>query len=352
MTAPTLAQIDVIAPNFKKRHSGVTSTVIRLVPLQARRIAITSCAPDLPVSVPNVPWRQLLTMSRRGPSGPRVWHARRNVEMVAGLALKYLLGKRLKLLFTSAAQRRHTGFTRWLIRQMDAVIATSQKSANYLERPATVIHHGVDTTLFRPASDQGTLRQKLDLPQDGLLVGCFGRIRPQKGNDLFIKAMIAVCRAVPDAHALMMGRATTDHMSFLQDLRDQVAREGLSDRILFRDEVPIEDVPAHFQALDLYVAPQRWEGFGLTPIEAMACGAPVVATRAGAFEEMILPGETGTLVEIEDLDQITTDIQSILTNRERLSLMSVAARKRVHDAFDIETEAARIIDIYRSLLST
>ncbi|MCV6584911.1 MAG: glycosyltransferase family 4 protein [Marinibacterium sp.] len=352
MTPPDLSQIDVIAPNFKRRHSGVTTTVIRLVPIQAHDIAITACAPDLPPEVPNLPWPRLLTMSRRGPSGARVWHARRNVEMVAGLALKHLLRKRLKLLFTSAAQRRHTGFTRWLIRQMDAVIATSQKSADYLERPATVIHHGINCDLFQPVADRAALRAALDLPTDGLLVGCFGRIRPQKGNDLFVRAMIATCREHPDARALMMGRATPEHAEFLQGLKDEVAAAGLSDRILFRDEVPIADVPAHFQALDLYVAPQRWEGFGLTPIEAMACGAPVVASRAGAFEEMILPGDTGTLTEIEDLDQITADIQMLLSDPDALALRSGKARERVLDAFDIRTEAARIIAVYRDLLKT
>ena len=74
----------------------MTSTVLRLLPIQAQQIAITSAAPDLPEDVPNVDPYRVITMSRSGPSGARVWHARRNVEMVAGLALKYLLGKRLK----------------------------------------------------------------------------------------------------------------------------------------------------------------------------------------------------------------------------------------------------------------
>ena len=64
-----LRQFDVIAPNFKKRYSGVTSTVIRLVPLQARDIAICAAAPDLPAEVPQVKPGALWTMSRSGPSG-------------------------------------------------------------------------------------------------------------------------------------------------------------------------------------------------------------------------------------------------------------------------------------------
>ncbi|GIT87064.1 glycosyltransferase family 4 protein [Roseobacter sp. OBYS 0001] len=347
---PPLKEIEVIAPNFKRRHSGVTSTVIRLVPLQARDIAIVASGPDLPDEVPNLPPLGLLRLPRSGPSGARVWHARRNVEMVAGLALKYLAGKRLKLLFTSAAQRRHTGFTRWLIRQMDAVIATSAKSAGYLEREATVIHHGIDCALFSPVEDRESLRASLDLPPEGPLVGCFGRIRHQKGNDLFVKAMISVFSEVPHGKALMMGRATDEHKTYLQDLKDEVAAAGLSDRILFRDEVPIDQLSLHFQALDLYIAPQRWEGFGLTPLEAMACGAPVVATRVGAFEELIKDGVTGNLVDVDDVSAITTNLRRLLIDDEMRADFAKAARENAVTNFSIEKEAASILRIYHHLL--
>ena len=345
-----LAQTDVIAPNFKKRHSGVTSTVLRLVPLQARDVAIKSAGPNLPGDVPQVPMRALLTMSRHGPSGHRVWHARRNVEMVAGLALKHILRKRLKLLFTSAAQRHHTGFTRWLIRQQDAVIATSAKSASYLERSATVVHHGIDTDTFSPAAHKPMLRDSLDLPH-GRLVGCFGRIRPQKGNDLFVSAMCRVLPRFPDTHALVMGRATAEHQGFLEGLKAQVAMANLSDRIHFRDEVPIDTLADHFRALDLYVAPQRWEGFGLTPLEAMACGAPVVATRVGAFEELIEDGVTGTLIDIEDIEAMASAVQTLLAHPKQHDAWSAAARDRVKKHFQLQHEADAISQIYRNLLA-
>ena len=344
-----LSRIDVIAPNFKRRHSGVTSTVIRLVPLQAKHIAITSCAPDLPREVPNVPWIRLLGMSRSGPSGARVWHARRNVEMVAGLALKHLGFKRLKLLFTSAAQRRHTGFTRWLIRQQDAVIATSAKSAAFLERDATVIRHGVDCDTFAPTPDKAALRDALDLPH-GPLIGCFGRIRPQKGNDLFVEAMCRVLPAFPDAHALMMGRATAEHQAFLDNLKAQATEAGLGGRVHFRDEVPIDALADHFRALDLYVAPQRWEGFGLTPLEAMACGAPVVATRVGAFEELVVDGTTGRLIDIEDVEGMAAAVAALLQNPATRAVWGRAARQHVRDNFRLQQEADAITEVYRQLL--
>ena len=137
----------IVAPNLKRRLSGVTATVVRLIPVQARMIDISATGPGLPADVPHIPLMRAATLPR---DRWRVWHARRNTEMALGLILRRLLRRRYRLLFTSAAQRRHTGFTRWLIRQQDALIATSPQAASYLERPATVILHGVDTDVFHP----------------------------------------------------------------------------------------------------------------------------------------------------------------------------------------------------------
>ncbi|WP_299687272.1 glycosyltransferase family 4 protein [uncultured Tateyamaria sp.] len=345
---PDLSAMDVIAPNFKRRLSGVTSTVVRLVPLQAQHIAITACAPVMPDHVPNVHWSKLLTMSRHGPSGPRVWHARRNVEMIAGLALR-AIGKDLRLLFTSASQRQHTGLSKALIRRMDAVIATSAKTAAYLDRPATVIHHGIDTEVFCPTADRVALRRTLGLPE-GPLLGCFGRIRTSKGTDLFVDAMIETLPNHPTANAIVMGRAVQKDMGFLDGLKARVASAGLDDRILFLPEVPVWETPKYYQALDLYVAPQRWEGFGLTPLEAMACGAPVVATRVGAFEELIADGDTGTLVDIGSVPQIVAAINALLTAPDTLAQWSDAARDRAVTGFQLQHEADAITALYRQLL--
>lgn len=347
---PASDAIEVIAPNFKRRHSGVTSTVIRLVPVQAELIGIVASGPDLPPEVPNLPPTRLPWLKERPSGAPRVWHARRNVEMVGGLALKYIARKKLKLVFTTAAQRHHTGFTRWLIRQMDAVIATSTKSAGFLEREATVINHGVDCVEFTPVEDRAALRQSLALPVEGPLVGCFGRIRHQKGNDLFVECMLRVFEQTPQGTALVMGRVTEENRAYLKDLKDKVAAHDMSDRILFRDEVPFEQLTAHFQALDLYVAPQRWEGFGLTPLEAMACGVPVVATRTGAFEDLVLSGKTGFLVDIEDIEAMTRHTLELVTDEKTRADFAKKSRARAIEHFTIEREAASIIEIYRSLL--
>lgn len=337
-------QIDVIAPNLKRRLSGVTATIVRLVPVQARMIGIVTTGPGLPASLPHVGLWRLRFLPRR----LRVWHARRNTEMLLGLGLR-ATGMPLKLLFTSASQRRHTGYTKWLISQMDDVVSTSAKTAGYLERPSHVIHHGIDTEGFSPPADRAALRARLGLPE-GVLVGCYGRIRAQKGTDAFVEAMIALLPARPGVTALVMGRATEGQGEFLAGLKAKVAAAGLAERILFPPEVSVDAMADWYRVLDLYVAPQRWEGFGLTPLEAMACAVPVVATRVGAFEEIVTP-ETGALVAPGDIPALAAACAPFLDDAGQRAAAAAAARARVEAQFRIEDEAAALVRIYRALLA-
>ncbi len=340
-------RIEVVAPNLKRRLSGVTATIVRLVPLMAREMGVVATGPGLPPEVPHIPLVRAATLGR---GRWRVWHARRNTEMLLGLALRHLLGRRYRLLFTSASQRRHTRYTRWLISRMDHVIATSRKSASYLERPATVILHGIDTQGFSPPAERDALREALGLPVRVPLVGCFGRIRHQKGTDVFVEAMIEVMRSRAEVHAVVMGRATERHLSYERDLRARVAREGMERRILFLPEAPVAGMARWYQALDLFVAPQRWEGFGLTPLEAMACGVPVVATRVGAFEELVRAGETGLLVPPGDAGEMARAVAGLLDDPATLARMGTAARAHMLARFRLEREAEEIMGVYRKLL--
>jgi mannosyltransferase len=280
----------------------------------------------------------------------RVWHARRNTEMALGLILRGLFRRRLALLFTSASQRRHTGYTRWLIGRMDGLVATSGRSARYLERPSAVILHGIDTTGFSPPADRDSLRARLGLPADHVIIGCFGRIRAQKGTDAFVDAAVELLGDRPGVTALVMGRATEGHEGFLAGLKDRAAAAGLGARIRFLPEVPVHEVADWYRALDLYVAPQRWEGFGLTPIEAMACGVPVVATRVGAFEEIVTE-TTGSLVPPGDIPALAGAIAPYLDDAEKRRHAGEAALDHVRARFRIEDEAAALVAVYRRLLT-
>jgi mannosyltransferase len=336
--------IKVIAPNFKKRLSGVTATIVRLVPVQAKTIEIVTTGPGLPRDMPHVPLSKVPFLPRT----PRVWHARRNVEMLAGLMLKVICRQPLKLLFTSASQRRHSKYTKWLIHKMDAVVATSAKTAAFLDRPSDVILHGIDLTDFAPVTDEAraNIKAKLQMPNVPL-VGCYGRIRSSKGTDLFIDAFIELAQNNAELCAVILGRALPKDQSFLAEMKTKITDAGLAERVFFPDEVPVDQIADWYRVLDLYVAPQRWEGFGLTPLEAMACGVPVVATDVGAFSE-IVPFEAGRIVPIGDVAQMVAACTDVLSQDQEP--LRDLARAHVEDHFSIEREANALIDVYKALL--
>ncbi len=162
--------------------------------------------------------------------------------------------------------------------------------------------------------------------------------------------MLAVLPQHAGVTALVMGRAAHKHGPFLENLREKVARAGLQDRILFLPEVPVAEMPRWYQALDLLVAPQRWEGFGLTPLEAMACGVPVIATTVGAFDELVVEGETGRLIPPGDVERMRAAVDAALASPATLQQWSAAARRHVEKGFRIADEAAALNTLYRELL--
>jgi mannosyltransferase len=346
-----IADIEVIAPHFKLRLSGVTSTVIQLVPRQVEAgVAIATLGPGLPEGLPKLRYRDLLSCWKRPRSGrKRIWHARRNVEMVAGVLLRDVLRMPVTLLFTSAAQRHHTRFTKWLIARMDAVVATSARSGAYLEVPHTVVMHGVDTDLFHPPVSDDDRFDAASLPGK-YAVGCTGRVRHQKGTDLFVEAMIALLPHYPHWTAIVTGRVTPDHQAFAADLKAQVQDAHLSDRILFLGEV--EDVKLWYRRFTLFVAPSRNEGFGLTPLEAMASSTAAVTSDAGAYAEMIVSGKTGMVVAAGDGEALKNAIEPYLADPSRAARHGENALAHVRTHFSIANEVEGLNRVYQALWSS
>jgi mannosyltransferase len=345
-----ISDVEIIAPNFKRQLSGVTSTIVQLIPLQRRLgLKIATLGPGLPEGLPKLRWLSLLGMWRKPKWRDfRIWHARRNNEMIAGVLMRDVLRMPLRLVFTSAAQRDHQSFTKWLIRRMDAVIATSARSGSFLKVRHTVIMHGVDLAQFRPAETQED-----DFAASGLpgryAIGCFGRVRHQKGTDLFVDAMIALLPDYPEWTAVITGRTTAEHKAFEDDLRVRIAAAGLEDRVLFLGEVP--DIKVWYRRLSLYVAPSRNEGFGLTPLEAMASRTAVVASDAGAYAEMIETGKTGAVVPAGDGTALREAIRPYLADPALAEAHGDNALTHVRENFPLEKEATAIIDLYKEMLA-
>ena len=339
------ADLQLIVPNLHRRYSGVTATNRMVAPKLAKMYRAAWLGPHAPDGIARMGFADLLKLWRR--RTPLIWHARRNDEMIAGLLLR-ALGWPLKLVFTSAAQRHHTWLTRWLIRQMDAIIATSDLSASYLKRPATVVMHGVDTDMYAPPADRGAAFAHSGLP-GRYAIGCFGRVRAQKGTDVFVAAMCRLLPRFPDFTAVIVGAIVPEQQGFASGLKQQIEAAGLPSRIIMTGELEIAEVQRWYQRLTIFAFTSRNEGFGLTLIEAMASGAALVAARAGAAEFVVEDGVTGVLTPTGDADALVAALEPLMRDPASASAMGERARARVVNKFSLDAEANAIAAVYKTL---
>jgi mannosyltransferase len=297
----------------------------------------------------------------------RIWHARRDIEILAGLFFRSVLRQPWRVVFTSAAPKPPGWALRFLIRHCDAVIATSQRSADFLKGMTRaggfsmaiphgsinrIIHHGVDTRFFHTISlaEKKLRRKQVDLPGDHL-VGAFGRLRPSKGTDLFIQALIELLPRYPSWSAILTGLAQPNEKRFVKELQERIQRAGLEDRIHFLGDLPVQIIRDWFQTVDICVAASRREGFGLTPLEAMACGSAVVTSDAGVWP-WIVDEEVGRIFptsETPDAQSLVDALEPLLADPSQTARLGQAARLRVEQRHAIQQEATAIHDVYESL---
>ena len=352
---------DVVVTNFHRRYTGVSATVRALVPLQRQSLAIGLLDwGGLGLASRLRCWDLLwLGWSRPSRGRYRVWHARRDVEIVAGLLLKQLFRQPWKIVFTSAAPKPPGAWLAALLRHCDAVIATSARSADFLNSYTEIIQHGVDIDVYSPPPDDAleSLRGPLNVPglpvsssiQSRYWIGAFGRIRPSKGTDLFVDALIQVLPDFPDFAAVMTGLCQSKDAAFQQELQGKIDAAGLTDRIVFLGDLERETVLACYRRVLLCVAASRTEGFGLTPLEAMACGRAVLVSGAGVWPQVV-DSEIGASFETGSVASLVTALRGLLQDPPLLWQQGRRGRQRAVACHSLQEEADRINQLYRRLM--
>lgn len=343
--------LDVIVTNFNRNFTGVSATAAAVIARQARHHNLSLVGYPLPGCPDPVKLTQAMSATKQnGVSRPVIWHVRRNIEMTTAIIARDILRLPIKTVFTSSARRLHSAFPRWLISRMDAVIATTDHAASFVPNVFAVAPHGVDTDNFKPAENRLECWAKSGYPGT-MGIATVGRIRPEKGTDIFVEAMIRTLPGLPGAKALVIGRATSEHRTFEEDLKRRISDAGLSERIIFTGELSSDKLPAILPGLSLLVATPRYEGYGMTALEAMASGVPVVASNTGHFAKFLEGGECGFIAESDDPAHISDLALQFLTDPDRLKAAGIAARKRAAGQFSIEGEVEAIDNVYRALLA-
>lgn len=341
---------ELFVTNFNRNFTGVSATAANVIRQQSKHHDLRLVGYPLPGCPDPITLKQARLLSKRPPPSREfaIWHVRRNPEMRAAIWSRDVLKLPIRIVFTSAAQRLHSSYPRWLIRQMDAIVATTDIAARYVTKVRAVVPHGVDTDLFTPAQNRAAAWSALGYGGD-IGLATIGRIRPEKGTDVFVDTMVQMLPKLPQARALIIGRAGREHKKFLANLQARIAAADLSDRILFPGEITATELPQLMRGLSLVMQLPRYEGYGMVPLEGMASGVPFVGTPSGYYEEFSAQGKTGTLVPVGDADQAARAALSILNDPTRLASMGQAGRDITLHGFSAASESAGIEAVYQDL---
>ena len=230
----------------------------------------------------------------------------------------------------------------------DAVVVVSEGLASFLEtaerlprRKMVVIGHGIEPVERVPSREQA--RRALGIEAKGPLLGVVGRLSSEKGQGVLLGALPEILAAFPLAACALAGDGPAR-----ADLESEAKRLGLGDRVLFLGHR--RDVPAVLAALDLFVQPSLYEGFGLSLLEAMAAGLPIVASRVGGIPELLEDGRTGLLVPPQDPAALARAILRLLRDRDLAQRLSGAARLRALDRHSMAQATESVDALYRRVL--
>lgn len=252
---------------------------------------------------------------------------------------------------------------RHLTPRMDRLIAVSRAIMGKLEHegrvgtPVSLIYNGVDLERYAHQEPCCTLPEEYGFEPGTPIVGVVARLEPEKGHATLLEAWPRVLERVPAARLLVVGEG-----SRRAELEEQARSLGIMGedctddacvgtrharphaKVIFTGRR--DDVPAVTAALDVAVLPSYREAQGITILEAMALGRPVVASNVGGIPEMVEDGRTGLLVPPHDAEALAAAIVRLLTDHPYADILAHAAHDLVHDRFCVERMVREIESIY------
>jgi D-inositol-3-phosphate glycosyltransferase len=218
----------------------------------------------------------------------------------------------------------------------------------------TIIPCGYNPEQFYPAN-KSQCRRELGLQDDDKIILQLGRIVPRKGVDNVIEAFAKVCQHIPNAKLLIVGgedaatvTSDTDELAALKKLAVSL---GVADRTIFAGQKDREVLRYYYNAADVFVTTPWYEPFGITPLEAMACGTPVIGSDVGGIKYSVQPGITGLLVPPKSASALADKILSLIQDESRCNQMSQNAIAHAARNFTWKGVASKMADLYQECFS-
>ena len=255
---------------------------------------------------------------------------------------------------------RYSNFDKFFDRFVHTNIYISEYIAQYhaslgeSRLKGKIIHNGVDFDKYNKKYDSFEVRREFHCTSDQILIGHIARIDWWKGHEIFIEALARVANKQKNVKGLIIGEVAELNYErskrYLKTLHNMVKGLGLEEKIIFTGYR--SDIPFILSALDIVVhASSIPEPFGLTVIEGMAAGKPVVATGAGGVLDIIENGVNGYLVPCKDPEKMAEAIEKIILDKEKAKRIGIYARKRVSEKFTLDHQISAIQELYDNIFA-
>jgi glycosyltransferase involved in cell wall biosynthesis len=206
-----------------------------------------------------------------------------------------------------------------------------------------VIHNAIAPNENVPSASREEIRLRHGIASNEKVVGVFGRLNPEKGQRVFLKALETTVRSVDGVKALILGDGQDRRV-----LEESCRTRGLSERVLFLGYR--QDIADYYSAIDLLVQPSFSEGSPNTVLEAMSFGVAVLATAVGGVPE-IIQGGNGMLVPPSDPDALAEKMIELLSDPGLRTAIGARGRSSLYPRFSADTRAREITGLYDELLS-
>jgi glycosyltransferase involved in cell wall biosynthesis len=242
---------------------------------------------------------------------------------------------------------------RWAAGEANRVIVISDAIGRFMANQVGIdpgrlirIHYGLKVSTDKP-SLRAAIRSEFGIDPETPVAGIIARLTPQKSHKVLLEAFALVKAKLPESHLIIVGHDPDGLRPSLEALVDQLGLTNSVDFLGYRD-----DREALIEAMDCFVLPSRWEGFGLVLLEAMTLGRPVVATRVGAIPEIVVDGTTGLLVETDSRAALADALVRTLGDRAFAQRLGTQGHKRVLCDFAPEKMLASTVECYDRILGS
>jgi mannosyltransferase len=326
----------IVHTHFHPRHTGVSSHVEAMVKAQQAHAETALWGGHiLDPALPRIGFSTLLKRARKETV---VIHAHRNHEALRALVLQKL-APRIRVVLTRHSDTPPSALTQSLLSRCNARVVLSRHYAHRIHSPSAVIGHGVDLKRFGvPASRMRAFRA-LELPGQHAM-GVVGRIRKSKGQADFVEAFAQLKHEAVHWTALLVGNVKSADRAWLERTVGQ-------SNVQWRAHA--ESIESVYQGLSVLVQPSHAESFGLVALEAMACGTCVIASDLPATDGLVIDNVTGIRFEVGNVTALHEKIVQVINDSALRERLGAAAAEHVQKHFGLETEAASLAALYRSL---